>query len=90
MDELQRHRQLSLGQIIAARVQALTQGFSIQIEQALGIEMQVADNQCILVARVPCQRQYHADKVARRGKTPGHMHHRLQQANLVQHLLLTA
>ncbi|MNF91660.1 hypothetical protein D3C84_742710 [compost metagenome] len=56
VDELERHRQLTLGQIIATGIQALAQGVGIQIEQALRVEMQIADYQRVLVTRMPGQR----------------------------------
>ena len=37
---------------------------------------------------MPGQRQYRRQVVAAAGKTAGHMHHRLQQANLLHHLML--
>ncbi|MNI70756.1 hypothetical protein D3C76_682600 [compost metagenome] len=90
MDKLERYWQLPLCQVFVTGIQALTQGFGIEIEQALRVEVQVADDQCVLVARVPGQGQHHADIVARRRKASRHMHHGLQQPYLVQYLLLAA
>ncbi|MNF83404.1 hypothetical protein D3C84_657280 [compost metagenome] len=90
MDEFERHRQFAFGQFIATGIQTLAQGLGIQVEQSLGIQVQVTNNQRVLVARMPGQRQHHADITACRRKTPGNMHHRLQQPNLIHHLLFAA
>ncbi|MCY1383492.1 hypothetical protein D9M69_716220 [compost metagenome] len=90
MNQLQRHRQLAFGQFVEAGIQALAQTFGIQVEQALGIQVQVTDNQVVFVARVPGQRQHHPHIVARGRKTSGNIHQRLQQAYLVHDFLLAA
>ncbi|MNF92311.1 hypothetical protein D3C84_749510 [compost metagenome] len=90
VDELERCRQLAIGQLIATGIQPLAQGFGTQVKQALGIHVQVADNQGVLVARMPGQGQHHPDIVARGRKASGDMYDRLQQSNLIHHLLFTA
>ncbi|SVJ66358.1 Uncharacterised protein [Klebsiella pneumoniae] len=90
LDLLQRHRQLALGQFVATGIQAPAQVLGRQLQQRRGIGAEVADDQGIAVARVPGQRQDHREEMALRGKASGDMHQRLQQAHLVEHLVLAA
>ncbi|MNI35139.1 hypothetical protein D3C73_891500 [compost metagenome] len=90
MDKFEWHRQLAVGQILTAGIQALAQGLGIQIEQALRVQVQVADDQRVLVTRMPGQRQHHTHITARGGEAPGNVDQRLQQADLVHHLVLAA
>ena len=90
MQQFQRYRQLAFGKRLTPRVEATAQRVGIEIQQRRWIGLQITDDQCIAIARMPGQRQDRRQIMTCRRETPGNVQHWLQQANLIHDPLLAA